>query len=330
MSLLTHADTVPWAESIRVELMSGHMPPWGVENAAARFRNLQPFTAREMTVLLTWASGGTPQGQPNQETIRHSTPQWTLGEPDLTLPLRSVTVGAEQQTYTEEFRLALPARPLRAVDLLPGAPSIVRRATIAVRANADTRPAVLAAERLVGLWLPGDHAVALDPGMGFEVPERAELVVRIDYRKTWQYERQAVSDQSTIGLYFADPASSPLQVLRALSPMTSDATATFSTPIGENVRAVALYADPDLSGAEVRVTAVRPDGQPEELIRFRPRADWTRRYFFREPITLPRGTQLRVAAAFDGDSLLPPAAARPAAPAGPRSLSLALNVVRTN
>ena len=66
MSLLTHADAVPWGESIRVELMAGHMPPWGVDSAASRFRNLQQFPAREMNVLMTWASGGTPPGKPDE------------------------------------------------------------------------------------------------------------------------------------------------------------------------------------------------------------------------------------------------------------------------
>ena len=37
MSLLTHVDAVPWGDSIRVELMSGHMPPWGLNvNAGDR------------------------------------------------------------------------------------------------------------------------------------------------------------------------------------------------------------------------------------------------------------------------------------------------------
>ena len=34
MSLLTHIDTVPWGESVRMELMSGHMPPWRVDTIA--------------------------------------------------------------------------------------------------------------------------------------------------------------------------------------------------------------------------------------------------------------------------------------------------------
>jgi hypothetical protein len=43
-------DTVPWGESIRVELLAGHMPPWSVDAAASRFRNAQPLSAREMNV----------------------------------------------------------------------------------------------------------------------------------------------------------------------------------------------------------------------------------------------------------------------------------------
>ena len=100
---------------------------------------------------------------------------------------------------------------------------------MSIRAVADARPAGVTPERLVGLWLPGDHAVALDPGMAFEVPTGAELVIRVEYKKTWQYERQAMSDQSTIGLYFADPASAGVQVVRAVSPATTDSPATFTT-----------------------------------------------------------------------------------------------------
>lgn len=330
MSLLTHADTVPWAESIRVELMAGHMPPWRIEGAPGRFRNLAPFTAREMNVLMTWASGGTPEGKPDDpKTVTVSTPQWPLGTPDMTVPLRAVTVGADVQTQTEEFRIPLTGRPLRAVDLLPGNTSIVRRATMSIQAISDARAAGIAPERLVALWLPGDHPVPLDPGMGFQVPAGAELVVRVDYRKTWQFERQAVADQSTIGLYFADAEAAGVQVLRAMNPGTSEPSATFATTVGEDVRAVALYAEPDLSGADVRVVAVRPDGTGEELIAFRPQAEWTRRYFFREPIALPRGTRIQVTASFDGDALLPPAAPRPERQQGPRSLSLAVNVVRS-
>jgi hypothetical protein len=315
--------------------MAGHMPPWGIQSATGRFRNLQAFSAREMNVLLTWASGGTPPGKPDApDAAALPQQQWPLGEPDLTIPLRQAAIADTAQTLDEEFRISVPARPLRAVDLLPGTPAIVRRATISVRAAADARGAGLTPERLIALWVPGDHPVALDAGIGFQVPPAAELIVRIQYRKTWQYERKAMTDQSRIGLYFADPGAAEVQVLRAFTPAASEATirlkpdpTVFVTTVSDDVRALALYADPDLSGADTTVIAVRPDGSREELIAFRPQADWARRYWFREPILLPRGTRIQVTADLGEDRLLPPAAASTPRPGARSSLSLALNVV---
>jgi len=175
---------------------------------------------------------------------------------------------------------------------------------------ADARPAGITPERVVALWVPGDHPVPLDAGVGFQVPAGAELVVRIHYQKTWQYERRAVTDQSRVGLYFAEPGAAEVQVLRAFTP---DSSPTFMTTVNESVRALGLYADPNLSGSDVTVIAERPDGSREELIAFRPRTEWSRRYWFREPILLPRGTRIRVNA--DPEGTLP------------TSLSLAINVL---
>ena len=40
MSLMTHAETVPWGESIRTELLAGHMPPgtWTKRRRASETR----------------------------------------------------------------------------------------------------------------------------------------------------------------------------------------------------------------------------------------------------------------------------------------------------
>src|SRR5215218_7511470 len=46
MSLMTAKDAVPWGESIRTELIAGHTPPWSVDAAPGRFKNVQTLTAR--------------------------------------------------------------------------------------------------------------------------------------------------------------------------------------------------------------------------------------------------------------------------------------------
>ena len=66
MSLMTHAEAVPWGESIRTEILAGHMPPGTVDDAPARFRNAPGLTPREMNLLLTWVTGGTPLGSPEK------------------------------------------------------------------------------------------------------------------------------------------------------------------------------------------------------------------------------------------------------------------------
>ena len=50
------------------------------------------------------------------------------------------------------------------------------------------------------MWLPGETAISPGAGGAFRLPAGAELVVRVRYKKTWQYERVAMTDRSTVGV----------------------------------------------------------------------------------------------------------------------------------
>jgi hypothetical protein len=301
MSLMTHQDSVPWGESLRLELIAGHMPPWPVDTAAGRFRHVRNMTARELNTVLTWASGGTPPGDdartpPAIEVER----RWGLGAPDVVVPLPEFTLSADAQEQIAEFVLpvgAPPERWVRAIDLMPGTPAMVRSATITVRNAADVRAArtdVGAAFRRPALllWQPGDDPVSLDAA-AFRLPAGAELAVSIRYKKTWEYERKVMSDRSAVGLYFA---AGPLPEVRALS------VALPGLVLDDNVRVLAIAPDPALTNTDIRVEAARPDGSRETLIAFRPVAGWARRYWFETPVTLPRGTRIGISAASPGQT----------------------------
>ena len=60
MALTTAEETVPWGESIRLELVAGRMPPWSATSNGARLRHAEGLSARELNVLLTWETGGAP------------------------------------------------------------------------------------------------------------------------------------------------------------------------------------------------------------------------------------------------------------------------------
>jgi hypothetical protein len=336
MSLTTHADTVPWGESIRTEVLAGHMPPGTVDEAPARFRNATGLSPRETNLLLTWVTGGTPIGDAAKDPkpVARDT-AWPLGPPDaaLTLPNEAV-IGTDERERAIEFTVATgitERRWLRAVDLQPGNAAMVRAATIAVR-SAATSGADAVTERVLARWLPGEDPVALDTGLGFELPASAELVVRVFYRKTWEYERKELRDRSTVGLYFASGTPSAVQAVRLAPDFSAVASAdrfAFRRILTSDVRVLAVYPEVGLNNTAVKVVAMRPDRTRVDLIAFHPRPDWSRRYWFREPIQLPRGTTIETTVVFDDETPLLPLSLSPATATRPdlSSMRLTLNVV---
>jgi hypothetical protein len=347
MSLMTYKDAFPWGESIRTELIAGHMPPGRTDQAAGTFRNPHELTARELNVLMVWVTGGNPMGNgerpPPAVSLQNS---WPLGTPDLVVPMPSTfNIAADKTEETQEFVLQTHTtgpRWVRAVDLLPGTPAIVRSATISVKAPAGPGTSVgetsstppegaIAVERLLAVWLPGDQPVALESGAAFELPAGAELVLRVHYKKTWENERAAMNDRSSVGLYFAPAAGTTLRALTITPPdeavRASGSSISFSRTVADDLEVVALYPDSSLVDVSVDMHAERPDGTRIELIRFRPQRDWRKRYWFAKPVALARGSRITVDATFS-DVLLPPGAApvvskRPDA----STLRLTLNVV---
>ncbi len=64
--LVTYEDARPWAVSIKEQVLSRAMPPWG---AVKGFGNLTPdpsLTQEELMIIAAWVIGGAPQGDPAQ------------------------------------------------------------------------------------------------------------------------------------------------------------------------------------------------------------------------------------------------------------------------
>jgi hypothetical protein len=226
---------------------------------------------------------------------------------------------------------------VRAVDLLPGTPSIVRSALLYVKgasasASASETPAP---ETVLARWVPGHDPEPIDGGVAMRLPAGAEIVARIHYKKTWQFEGKALTDRSTVGVYFA-PAGDARELLTV--PIAgalpaaggTSQTVTFDRTLDEDVQAVAVSPDQVPPNITLQVEAILPDGTRTPMIRLNTRADWDRRYWFEHPLTLPRGTKVEVKADLEDPDMLSAAFGSPA-PAKPATQSptvrLALNVL---
>jgi mono/diheme cytochrome c family protein len=289
MSLLTYDEARPWAESIRLELASGHMPPWFGDPGFAALRDAHKLSPRDLDVVLTWVTGGTPRGAvlpgdaPKAPNARGT---WRRGRPAMTLQLPAAfTLPAGKTEDTQEFVLETARgrdRFVTAADLLPGNPAIVHDAIIFIRDAGDGRETVLAT------WLPGSTPVSTGAGIGFLWRAGEQLGVRIHYRKTWKQENKPASDRSTVGLYLSN---APVRDVRRF-----DLTAAGAV-LEEDAQALAVVAlrnpgaPPDV---DVRIEAVRPDGTRVPVVGFGVRPGWDQRYWLARPIVLPKGTRLDV------------------------------------
>ena len=343
MSLMTYDDAFPWAESIRAELVASHMPPWNAEEGYGEFKRAHTLSPKELDVILTWATGGNPRGSLDQKLpVVALNNEWQLGAPDLALKMPAdFTIAADKMDDWQEFTLATgtsEARWIRAVDLLPGNPSFVRSATISVKSAAPAAGSAPAPEHVLALWLPGQDAGAID-GVAFRLPAGAQLGVRIHYRKTWQFEGKALTDRSTVGVYFLQNGATAgtAQELLALpidsaTPASGNArTMKFSHTLADDLQAVALSPDQVPGNITLQVEAIKPDGSRVPMIRLNTRADWDRRYWFERPLALPRGTRVEVTANLEDPDILSTAftATPGAAPAMARasSMRVTLNVI---
>ena len=110
----------------------------------------------------------------------------------------------------------------------------------------------------------------------------AELLARVTYRKTWKYENSAMTDRSAVGIYFANAST-------AERPIDAVAVAGSRT-IDEDVQVIAVRSEITTENAgDVRAVALMPDGSRALLVRFIAQREWPQRFWYVNPVTLPRG-----------------------------------------
>jgi hypothetical protein len=103
MALVTYEDVRPWAKAIktRTALRSqrGAMPPFFVEKniGIQKFKHDPSLSEPEIAMVAQWVDAGAPRGNPAdmpKPLQFDTTDKWTIGEPDLLLRSKDVTVPA--------------------------------------------------------------------------------------------------------------------------------------------------------------------------------------------------------------------------------------------
>ncbi len=151
MPLLSFKDARPYARAIATRVQNGTMPPWHAEDPThSKFANDRSLSAADKDVLVTWAAGGAPEGNPKDLP---PPPQfvegWRMGKPDAVFTMQEDYPIPASGTVDYKF-FEIPTnltedKWLQAFEVRPGARAIVHHVIVYVRPGdagpSDARPA---------------------------------------------------------------------------------------------------------------------------------------------------------------------------------------------
>jgi len=133
MSLVTYAETRPWARSIKNRVMTRSMPPWHVDKTVGyqRFINDTSLSDEQIDMVVRWVDAGAPLGDPNDLPPPVEWPagdrfllEYEIGAPDLIVIGPEWTMSAEGQDQWMDQRVDVDLPETRWVRAIETKPSI--------------------------------------------------------------------------------------------------------------------------------------------------------------------------------------------------------------
>lgn len=313
------------------------MPPWNAALGHGRFLDERVLTETQIALIDAWRENGAVEGKLDDAPPTPQFPDgWRLGPPDMLVQVPHETVVPPDgpdvfQHYVIRFD-ADEDKTLIGFDFRPGNPAVVHHAVLlydsfgAARAKDAKTPEPgyrtfgsvgVPVTGVVGMWIPGMTPRFLPDGIGMHLPKGTDLVLQLHLHPSGREE----TDQSQFALYFADrPRSKTIsKVPLVLGTLMLDVPAGESRhPVRSSVELSApvtlLSTLPHMHfiGREMRVTATLPGGAVRDLIWIRNwNFYWQDNYVYREPVTLPAGTKIEIAGAFDNSEANPHNPSRP-------------------
>ena len=144
MSLLTYAETRPWAKAIAAQVSRGTMPPWHADPAHWEFLNDRRLGGDDKATILKWVSAGAPEGDPSALPPAPTYASgWTIGDPDAVFSMQEDYPVPADGTIAYQY-LQVPTnlaedRWIQAMEVKPGNPAVVHH--VIVFAATPPRPA---------------------------------------------------------------------------------------------------------------------------------------------------------------------------------------------
>jgi hypothetical protein len=332
-SLMTYADTRPWARAMREAVLLKTMPPWKPVDSHGVFQGERSLTDQEIQTISDWVNDGALEGTASDLPQPISFPEtWSGGTPDITLqPSDAFAVPKSSDDIYRCFPMPVNSTSdvyVRGYEVIPGNRAIVHHVLLFTDErgdsesldNADPGPGYtcfggagfLNGLGGVGGWVPGSSPERFPLGTGVRIPKGARVVMQVHYSLANFSQTSSAApdpDLTRVGLYTSPVPLEEVSFLPVVNPFLlipageSHQKVTAVLPISRTVELISIAPHMHLLGREATidlVTGVSPNEQRRQLIRI---ADWNFQwqgdYSYREPIILPAGSRVEMTAYYD-------------------------------
>jgi hypothetical protein len=325
-TLLNYADVVKHGKLIAAVTAARIMPPWKAEPASYPYKDSRRLSDADLNTIQTWVKLGMPEGdRATAPAPPKFTSGWQLGTPDLVVKMdKAFPVPAEGADIYRYLRIPLNLpedKWIQAIELRPSSRQVVHHVLYfadtsddakKIEAEQDANPAT--GMRISRAMVPlGGVAVGAQPhllpgGLALHLPKGTDLMFQYHFHPIGK----ADSEQSTVGLYFAKqapdhtltnvqlPVAYGLFSALDIQPGQKDFTVRDSFVLPVDVQAISIGAHAHYIGKTMKMTATFPDGSVKTLLQIKDwDFAWQDRYFFENPVLLPKGTKLESEVSWD-------------------------------
>jgi Flp pilus assembly protein TadD len=325
-SVLDYASVSRRANAIASAVQQRRMPPWLPEAGHGEFVNERRLRDDEIATITTWASRGAPEGDPAKRPAMPTFPSgWQLGTPDLVLTsAQAYTLRPGRDDTFRTFVLPVPAgaaRYVRGIEFRADNPQVLHHANVGLdprrtgrrldRADAEPGFATMPEGEVQDVfgWSPGKVPVMEPPDTAWTLDEGSDLVAQLHMVPA--ATAQTVRPQ--VGLFFSTTPPTRVPIVVKLESKSIDIPAgeanyvvedSYTLPV--DVEAVSIYPHAHYLATRMEGSATLPDGRVTPLLSI-PRWNirWQDQYRYRTPVTLPRGTTLRMRFVYDNSASNP-------------------------
>ncbi|MBI4658884.1 MAG: tetratricopeptide repeat protein [Verrucomicrobia bacterium] len=303
------------------------MPPWLLEPGYGEFKDERRLSETEIRLISAWVADGAQEG--NAADLPPA-PQWSegwqLGEPDLVVTIpEAYTLPESGRDVWRTFVIPAPLqtdRYIRAMEFRPSnkcvhhaAMRLDRTPQSRLRDERDPGPgfggitlpdtARPPAGHMLN-WLPGRSAYKSPEGLAWPFEKGADLLVQLHMQTTGKTEMV----QPKIGFYFTDrPPTNHLSVFPLMVRIIDIPAGATDYKIHDSyklpVDVQLLWINPHAHylARQMRGWARLPDGAQRALFLIKQwDFNWQGDYSYREPVHLPKGTEVQMEYTYDNSA----------------------------